>query len=101
MLFLSKTQNFSHHTLVISLPYEVNRERAKFLLCGGITGFHCIIQCSAKSNDIIRGLSYMSIECLHILGYQMTAFCSNIEKEEGVCQSEIDHFVNPRDLEGI
>lgn len=43
----------------------------------------------------------MSIECLHILGYQMTAFCSNIEKEERVCQSEIDHFVNPRDLEGI
>lgn len=31
----------------------------------------------------------------------MTAFCSNIEKEEEVCQSEIDHFVHPRALEGI
>ncbi|WP_145972227.1 hypothetical protein [cyanobacterium endosymbiont of Epithemia turgida] len=47
MLFLSKNKNFSHHTLVISLPYEVNRETAKFLFCGGgILGFHCIIQCS-------------------------------------------------------
>ncbi|BAP17551.1 hypothetical protein ETSB_0729 [cyanobacterium endosymbiont of Epithemia turgida isolate EtSB Lake Yunoko] len=31
----------------------------------------------------------------------MTAFCSNLEKEERVCQSEIDHFVNPRALEAI
>ncbi|XHU95664.1 MAG: hypothetical protein JJP05_08215 [cyanobacterium endosymbiont of Rhopalodia gibba] len=63
---MSKAKNLSHHTLVIFLPYEINRETAEFQVYGGITVFNCIIQCSPKSNDIVRGLSYMSIECLHI-----------------------------------
>jgi len=93
-------------TWAISIPDGVNLESAGPLMCGGITVFNPILQFNVKpTNRVgvigIGGLGHMALKFLDAYGCEVTAFSSNISKEEEAKSFGADHFINSSDADSL
>ncbi len=93
-------------TWAIPIPDGVNLESAGPLMCGGITVFNPILQFDVKpTNRVgvigIGGLGHMALKFLDAYGCEVTAFSSNISKEEEAKIFGADHFINSSDADSL
>ena len=93
-------------TWAIPIPDGVNLESAGPLMCGGITVFNPILQFDVKpTNRVgvigIGGLGHMALKFLDAYGCEVTAFSSNINKEEEAKKFGADHFINSSDADSL
>ncbi len=93
-------------TWAIPIPDGVNLESAGPLMCGGITVFNPILQFDVKpTNRVgvigIGGLGHMALKFLDAYGCEVTAFSSNINKEEEAKSFGADHFIDSSDADSL
>ena len=93
-------------TWAIPIPDGVNLESAGPLMCGGITVFNPILQFDVKPTNRagvigIGGLGHMALKFLDAYGCEVTAFSSNMNKEEEAKSFGADHFINSLDADSL
>ncbi|REJ79570.1 MAG: NAD(P)-dependent alcohol dehydrogenase [Acidobacteria bacterium] len=90
----------------IKLPDGVDPSKAGPLFCGGITVFNPFVQLDIKPTDKvgvigIGGLGHLALQFADKWGCEVTAFTSDLSKEDELRKLGADHVVNSRDSDAI
>lgn len=90
----------------VKIPEGVDISKAGPLFCGGITVFNPFVQLDVKPTDRvgvigIGGLGHLALQFADKWGCEVTAFTSDLSKEEELRKMGADHVVNSRDSEAI
>lgn len=90
----------------VKIPDGVDAAKAGPLFCGGITVFNPLVQMDVKPTDKvgvigIGGLGHLALQFADKWGCEVTAFTSDLSKEEELRAMGADHVVNSRDPEAV
>ncbi len=90
----------------IKLPAGIDASKAGPLFCGGITVFNPFVQLGIRPTDKvgvigIGGLGHLALQFADKWGCEVTAFTSDLSKEEELRGFGADHVVNSRDPKAV